>query len=122
MILQPRFWRTLTPKAWRSDAHSEAQLPARKTKGWNPATFFIIIFLLIGSQAIQLIALQRDYVHFSNQTEAKLSLLREVVKKVQAGEDVDVEAMLGTGNKVKEKEWEEGQISSSTCTNLTNVV
>jgi len=30
---------------------------------------------------------------------------------VQAGEDVDVEAALGTGNEVKEKEWEEGTLS-----------
>lgn len=31
---------------------------------------------------------------------------------MQAGEDVDVEAALGTGNEVKEKEWEEGTLSN----------
>lgn len=55
-----------------------------------------------------MISLRRGYDRFSHETEAKLSLLREVVKRVQNGEDVDVETMLGTGNKVKEKEWDDG--------------
>lgn len=55
-----------------------------------------------------MITLRRSYDLFSYETERKLALLREVVKRVQAGEDVDVEAMLGTGNKTKEKEWDEG--------------
>lgn len=119
MILQPRFWRTLVPKPLRRGEQSEEQVQLPKSKEWNPATFFIFIFLLIGSQAIQLIALQRDYVSFSNQAEAKLSLLREVVKRVQAGEDVDVEAMLGTGDKVKEREWEDGmQVISPQVLNI----
>lgn len=59
-----------------------------------------------------MIAMQRDFVQFTNHTEARLALLREVVKKVQSGEDVDVEAVLGTGNAAKEKEWEEGKLHS----------
>lgn len=55
-----------------------------------------------------MIALQRSFVNFSNQTEAKLALLRDVLRRVQAGEDVDVEAELGTGDATREKEWEEG--------------
>ena len=62
--------------------------------------------LLIGSQAIQHIALKISYDKFSQETDAKLALLREVLRRYQAGEDVDVEAMLGTGNEPKEKEWE----------------
>lgn len=48
-------------------------------------------------------------MQFSRETEAKLTLLRDVVKRVQAGEDVDVEGILGTGDKVKEREWEDGE-------------
>lgn len=107
-IIRPSFWRSITPKFLRSgSAIREAQTPVKKE--WNPATFFIIIFLLIGSQAIQIIALHRSYDNFSNQTEAKLALLREVVRRVQAGEEFDVKAALGTGNKAKEKEWEQGR-------------
>lgn len=107
-ILQPSFWRTIIPKSLRTRSTPAEDSPTAKSKEWNPATFFIIIFLLIGSQAIQTIALQRSYTSFSNQTEARLSLLRDVLRRVQAGEDIDVEAALGTGNEVKEKEWEEG--------------
>ena len=110
-ILQPSFWRTIIPKSLRTRTPSAEEHPAAKSKEWNPATFFIIIFLLIGSQAIQTIALQRSYTSYSNQTEARLSLLRDVLRRVQAGEDVDVETALGTGNEVKEKEWEEGTLS-----------
>ena len=38
-----------------------------------------------------------------------MNLLREVIKRVQAGEDVDVRKELGTGDPVKEKEWEDGK-------------
>ena len=38
-------------------------------------------------------------------------MLREVLRKVQAGEDVDVEKMLGTGDPLAEQEWEEGTSS-----------
>lgn len=105
MILQPAFWRSIIPRALRSSSVDDVEAP--KSKDWNPATFFIVIFLLIGSQSIQMIALERSYTNFSNETNAKLSLLRDVLRRVQAGEDVDVEKEMGTGDEVKEKEWEE---------------
>ncbi|OAR00125.1 hypothetical protein LLEC1_08090, partial [Akanthomyces lecanii] len=37
----------------------------------------------------------------------RLQLLREVVERIQHGEDVDVEKMLGTGEPQKEADWEE---------------
>jgi hypothetical protein len=78
------------------------------SKEWNPATFFIVIFMLIGSQAIQMIALRHEYENFSRNADARIALLKEVIERVQRGEKVDVEGLLGTGNKEKEKEWEEG--------------
>ena len=63
--------------------------------------------LLIGSNAIQMVSLKTRRLNYNRTTEAKLSLLREVIGKVQKGEDVDVEAMLGTGDPEREKEWEE---------------
>lgn len=66
------------------------------------------MFLLIGSNAIQVIALRTDFMNFSRRAEAKIGLLREVIERVQTGEDVDVEGLLGTGDGEKEKEWEEG--------------
>jgi hypothetical protein len=46
-------------------------------------------------------------LNFSRKTEAKLALLREVLQRVKAGEDVDVERLLGTGDPEKEREWED---------------
>jgi len=80
---------------------------AQKSKEWNPATFFIVIALLIGSNAIQMIALKNQRRNFSRKAEAKIALLREVIERVQKGEDVDVEGILGTGKPEQEQEWEE---------------
>jgi len=41
--------------------------------------------------------------------EAKMGILREVIERVQNGEDVDVEKVLGTGVEAEEKEWAGGE-------------
>lgn len=58
--------------------------------------------------SIQMIALRNEFATFSRRADAKINLLREVIERVQNGEDVDVEGLLGTGDPEKEKEWEEG--------------
>jgi len=42
---------------------------------------------------------------YSRRTEAKIGVLRDVIQRVQRGEDVDVEGILGTGDAAKEEEW-----------------
>lgn len=91
----------------RSGKGSPGRIRGLLSGEWNPATFFIVISLIIGSNAIQLVSLKTRRLNYKRSTEAKLSLLREVIGKVQRGEDVDVEAMLGTGDPEREKEWEE---------------
>lgn len=107
-VTQPSFWASLIPKPLRRTSHLTGSAKKPKSKEWNPATFFIIIFLLIGSMSIQMIALRNDFAAFSRRTDAKIDLLREVIERVQKGEEVDVEGLLGTGDPEKEKEWEEG--------------
>ena len=70
---------------------------------------YIFMFLLIGSQAIQLIALRTEMTTLSRKADARIALLREVIGRVKNGEEVDVEALLGTGDPAREKEWEEGE-------------
>lgn len=84
---------------------------ARKSEEWNPATFYIIIFILIGSQAIRMLLLKNDWKAYTRSTDAKIGLLREVIERVKRGEQVDVEKLLGTGDMGKEREWEEGAFS-----------
>lgn len=92
-----------------------------KSKEWNPASFYIIIFILIGSQAIRMLALRNDYTAYTRSTDAKIQLLREVIERVQRGEKVDVEKLLGTGDAAKEREWEEG-MSMSLSVNIYAIV
>lgn len=93
----------------RSESNTSSGVPTPpKSKEWNPATFFILIFLLIGSQAIRMIALRHEYRDFTLKTDARIAALKEVIEKVKAGEEVDVERILGTGDDAREQEWEEG--------------
>jgi hypothetical protein len=77
-------------------------------KDWNPATFYIVIFLFIGSMSIQMIVLKKEFKTFMRRSETRIGLLREVVEKLQRGEEVNVGRALGTGDAEKEQEWEEG--------------
>jgi hypothetical protein len=54
-----------------------------------------------------MIALRRNFATFIRRAEVRIGTLREVVEKLQRGEEVDVEKALGTSNVEKEKEWEE---------------
>jgi hypothetical protein len=110
-VVQISFWKSLIPKPLRSTS-KKAEKPA-KAKEWNPATFFIVIFLLIGSMSIQMIALRQDFATYMRRSDVRIGLLREVVEKIQKGEKVDVEQVLGTGDGEKEKEWEEGMRRSA---------
>ncbi|KAI9775272.1 MAG: hypothetical protein M1839_001324 [Geoglossum umbratile] len=107
-VARPSLWVSLIPKFLRQKPPKDPTQPAKsKSKEWNPATFYIVIFLLIGSQAIQMIALRNQFTDFSRRADTRIGLLKEAIERVQKGEDVDVKALLGTGDKAAEKEWEE---------------
>ncbi|KAF1353593.1 hypothetical protein BDV97DRAFT_292030 [Delphinella strobiligena] len=111
-VASSSFWHSLIPKAFRrpDDPVSVAErrrAKAAKSKDWNPATFFIAMAILIGSNAIQSIALRNERLKFTRRTDAKIALLRETIERVRSGEDVDVEKVLGTGEPEKEQAWEE---------------
>jgi hypothetical protein len=107
-IAQTSFWTSLIPKPLRKSSRAASKKKS-KSKEWNPATFYICIFLLIGSMAIQMIALRNEFAAFSRRADAKIGLLKEIIERIQKGDDVDVEGLLGTGDSAREKEWEEGK-------------
>jgi hypothetical protein len=109
-VTQPSFWAAMIPKPLRRSSDSKSKAAKPKSKEWNPATFFIVIFLLIGSMSIQMIALRNDFATFMRRADSRIELLKEVIERVQKGEDVDVEGLLGTGDPAKELEWEEGML------------
>ncbi|KAI1812688.1 hypothetical protein GGS20DRAFT_522064 [Poronia punctata] len=114
-IVHPSFWKSMIPKPLRRKPKSDidwgtpdsVRPKPPKSKEWNPATFYIVIFLFIGSMSINMIALKRDYSTFMRRAEVRIGVLREVVEKLQRGEEVDVEKSLGTGDAEQEKQWEE---------------
>ena len=57
---------------------------------------------------MQMIGLRNDLAAFNASADAKITLLKEVIEKVQRGEEVDAASLLGTGDKEKEQEWEDG--------------
>ncbi|KAF2274589.1 uncharacterized protein EI97DRAFT_353780, partial [Westerdykella ornata] len=106
-VITPSFWASLIPKPLRRNAPVAAPSAAPKGRQPNPAAPFIVLSLLVGSQAIQILWLKRERNHYMRRAEAKMDVLREVIEKVQNGEDVDVEKELGTGNAQAEQEWKE---------------
>ena len=67
--------------------------------------------------SIQMIALRNSFTRHMRQSNIKIARLREVVDKIQKGETVDVEKMLGTGEPQQEAEWEEGRTCAKTIKN-----
>ncbi|CAI7658803.1 unnamed protein product [Penicillium pancosmium] len=103
-IADTSVWTAMIPRFIR---HRKPRDPQSKSKEWNPATFYIVIFTLIGSQAIRMLTLKNDYTAYRRSTDARIELLKEVIERVKRGEKVDVEKLLGTGDEAQEKEWED---------------
>jgi len=62
--------------------------------------------------SIQMISLKKDFATFMRQADVRIGLLREVIEKIQKGEEVDVEKVLGTGDPERELAWEDGKRTS----------
>jgi hypothetical protein len=127
-VLQPSFWGSMIPKPLRSQPSTDdptstpspsSSSSKSKSREWNPATPFVILGLLVGSQAIQILWLKQERAHSTRRVETKIGVLREVIERVQRGEEVDVEKLLGTGDEVREREWAEGELSFFFVEDLT---
>ncbi|KAF4123123.1 hypothetical protein GMORB2_6671 [Geosmithia morbida] len=105
-ITDSGFWKSLIPKPMRKENRAKKKSSSASAE-WNPATFYVVIFLLIGSMSIQMITLRSSFQGYMRRSEVKIALLRDVVDKIQRGEKVDVEKALGTGNAEREADWEE---------------
>ncbi|KLJ07564.1 hypothetical protein EMPG_16954 [Blastomyces silverae] len=93
-ILEPSMWTSMIPKFLRRGNRRGAETTPRKSRAPNTATFYAIIFTLIGSQAIRMIMLRNEYANETRSADAKIRLLKEVIERIQKGEDVDVKRLL----------------------------
>jgi hypothetical protein len=89
-----------------------------KSPEWNPATPYIILGLLVGSQAIQILWLKQERSHSYRKAEAKIGVLKEVIERVQRGEAVQVEQVLGTGDAESEEQWADGKSDADELVHL----
>ncbi|KAH9868229.1 hypothetical protein J1614_007301 [Plenodomus biglobosus] len=105
-ILRPSFWASMVPKPLKTHNTNNTPTP-RPSRTWNPATPYIILSLLVGSQAIQVLWLKQERAQSRRKAEAKIGVLKEVIERVQSGESVDVEGVLGVGDGENEKAWAE---------------
>lgn len=112
-VAEASLWKSVIPKAFRRENRAAAAASKPKTpwlaKEWNPATFYIVIFLLIGSMAIQMISLRNNFTAFTRRADVRIGLLREVIERIQNGEEVDVEKVLGSGDTENEAAWEQSK-------------
>jgi len=107
--LLPRFLQPEQIKSYLPSFSFRRNMAPKKKKEWNPYTFFIWTFLLVGSQGINMIALKHEHKDFMRRAESRIDLLREVIERIERGEEVDVGKMLGTGVESEEKSWEDGE-------------
>lgn len=112
-VAQPSFWQSVIPKILRKSQSPPSLEKLQRSKEWNPATYFIIMSLVIGSNAIQMIALKNELRNFSRKADARIGLLRDILNRIGKGEDVNVGELLGGGDEEREREWENGKSRSS---------
>lgn len=66
------------------------------------------MFLFIGSMSIQMIALRNQSERYNRQSTVRIGQLRQALMKLQNGEEVDVDKLLGNVDEgQKEIDWEE---------------
>ncbi len=61
-----------------------------------------------------MLTLRHEHASFNRKADQKIALLKEVLEKVQRGEDVDVEKVLGSGDEEQEQEWSDGTLPANT--------
>lgn len=94
----------IIPQGLRNGA---SRLINEKGKKINPATYFIWIYIFIGSQAIRILQLKIEARDYMRRAELQIDKLREAVRRLQNGEQVDVEKILGTGLPDEEEAWDQ---------------
>lgn len=102
----------MIPKAFRRHPNAPAEPAGTSKWKWfisHPATPVLALSLLVGSQAINTLALKNEMLAYTRATEGKLALLRGVIDRVKKGEEFDVDEVLGTGKVTEEGEWFDGQ-------------
>lgn len=108
-VAQPSLWSSMVPKFLRRSPNKpgKSRLDGYRRFFTHPYSSVLMLGMIIGSMAIHTLNLKTEIASIQSKADAKLALLREVIERVQKGENVDVEKELGTGDPVAEQEWED---------------
>lgn len=90
--------------------------------GWRyhlDNTIQFILWASVGSAAIHLLNIKQEYKEKERRLSTKIAILRDVIKRVGQGEDVDIARELQVGRTEEEKEWEEVLASFREAAGLT---
>ncbi|KAG5933757.1 hypothetical protein E4U60_004279 [Claviceps pazoutovae] len=105
-VADPAFWKSLIPKPFRKENRKHGK--GKKSKEWNPATFFINMFILIGSMPIQMIALRKQSKEYDRQSSLKIARLHETLRRLRNGGEADGDEILGGADEAqKDLDWAE---------------
>ncbi|KAG5937377.1 hypothetical protein E4U59_004393 [Claviceps monticola] len=105
-VADPAFWKSLIPKPFRKENRKHGK--GKKSKEWNPATFFINMFILIGSMPIQMIALRKQSKEYDRQSSLKIARLHETLRRLRNGEEAGGDEILGGADEAqKDLDWAE---------------
>lgn len=87
---------------------AHAKIPSKY--GWRyhlDNTFQFILWASFGSAAIHLINIKQKYAEKDRRLSTKIALLKDIIKRVGNGEDVNVAKELKVGKTEEERDWEE---------------
>lgn len=78
--------------------------------GWRyhlDNTIQFILWASFGSAAIHLLNIKQKYSDKERRLTTKIAVLKDIIRRVNEGEEVDVARELKTGKSEEEREWEE---------------
>ena len=95
-VLHSSFWASLLPRRFRLGA--AAAQPAVLSHRRQEATSFVVLSMFVGSMAIHQLTARREAETFARKSARRVAQLKDVVDRLQRGEQVDMVAALGSGS------------------------
>lgn len=96
-----------------SSRYSGYEMPTKRQPskyGWRyhlDNTFQFILWASFGSAAIHLLNIKQKYEEKDRRLSTKIAVLKDIIRRVGEGEEVDVVRELRVGKTEEEREWEE---------------
>jgi len=63
--------------------------------------------MIFGSQAIHLLHIKQSYSEYLVWSKSKIGVLKDIIERIQNGDEVDLKKELGTGDQKSEASWDE---------------